>query len=280
MSHLSLMEACSHIYGKLFFSSVEILTLQKFQKVLITLTYLDIQMHFFNTTCCTPSGMVPINSFQLVKYFSKRIIFFLEFFHQGLNRQFYTWGGPFNRKVMGLDPCVGILINPKAPKNIKFDISRFSNSYFSMPIGLTSFIRILIDSFFLSVEWLLNRNSFVFAKATDFSLLAESIEKCYCQCNSVDIQIHRFLKLSAWILPTRSQSTTFFLVKILVKILCCVFHHTIRLRLLSKNNLFFLKNLLWNFVFMLLIISRVIEICGTFFFKNNRLTCLFVQICA
>ena len=191
----------------------------------------------------------PDQQFSIGEVLLKKNHFFLEFFHQGLNRQFYTWGGPFNRKVMGLDPCVGILINPKAPKNIKFDISRFSNSYFSMPIGLTSFIRILIDSFFLSVEWLLNRNSFVFAKATDFSLLAESIEKCYCQCNSVDIQIHRFLKLSAWILPTRSQSTTFFLVKILVKILCCVFHHTIRLRLLSKNNLFFFEKSFMKFCF-------------------------------
>ena len=139
----------------------------------------------------------------------------LEFFHQGPSRQLSTEGGLFNRKIMDLDLCVRIL---STKRDMNFDKSRYSNSFFSITIGLTSSINVLIDSF-LSVEGSSNWNSLTLAQAAEFSWQAK---KCYCYSYVVDIETHHFLKLTAWVLR-RSQTTTFYLVEQFVKIMSCMF---------------------------------------------------------
>ena len=44
----------------------------------------------------------------------------LEFFHQWVNRQLYSWGGLFSKKIVDVDPYMGILIVQKKPKIILF----------------------------------------------------------------------------------------------------------------------------------------------------------------
>ena len=92
-----------------------------------------------------------------------------------------------------------------------FNFSWYSSSYFSISVGLISYIEVIIDSF-LSLERYSKWKSSIFTQATDFSSQAKNAQKCYC-CRFVDIQTQSFLKLSASILPTRSQSITFFVVK-------------------------------------------------------------------
>ena len=50
---------------------------------------------------------------------------------------------------MDLDPFVGSLKVENCQKIRNFDTCLFSNSHFSESIGFTSFIKVLIDTFFL-----------------------------------------------------------------------------------------------------------------------------------
>ena len=76
----------------------------------------------------------------------------------------YTWEELFIRKLMDLDPCIGILIVQKGQeRSFKFDISHYSNSHFSITIGLISSTKIICDNF-LSAETSSNKN-LIFAQS-------------------------------------------------------------------------------------------------------------------
>ena len=62
-------------------------------------------------------------------------------------------------------------------------------------------------------------------KPSEF-LRAEFFQRCHCYCYFIGVQTDQSLKLSVWIFPTRSQSTTFHLFKSCEKIICCMFDQT------------------------------------------------------
>ena len=142
--------------------------------------------------------------------------------------------------------------NPDSPRRLEnaiiFDITRYSSSHFSVTFSLTSSIKVLIDSFSL-VEVFSNCNVLISAQATKFSWQAENAEKCRCYCYFVNIQTHKFLRLSAWSLPTRSLSATLFLVGKFVSN-CCMFNQSF---LISPTENIAVRLRLFNFSSLLLL---------------------------
>ena len=123
------------------FSFVGILIVEIFEGVLITLTFLDNQFCISCITCCTPPEMFSIISFSQKEAISRKVFFPLGPTPGGLkllkrlqflqisvfNQQLRTRGRLFVKKIVDLDPCIGMLIVEESQNGIDNDLCRFSN---------------------------------------------------------------------------------------------------------------------------------------------------------